>query len=87
MTRAEAAVVVQRLFGIESPSDAVAVYSEYAASDLSDVSDAEDSIPAWGADAVSALRAAGILSVSDPMGTLDRAQTAVILAAAMQMEK
>ncbi|MBQ8578869.1 MAG: S-layer homology domain-containing protein [Clostridia bacterium] len=87
MTRAEAAVVVQRLFGIESPSDAVAVYSEYAASDLSDVSDAEDSIPAWSADAVSALRAAGILSVSDPMGTLDRAQTAVILAAAMQMEK
>ncbi|MGM9624101.1 MAG: S-layer homology domain-containing protein [Eubacteriales bacterium] len=77
ITRAEAAVIVERLFGIRSSDSAIAVYADMSFEDA-------DAVPAWSADAFHALRAAGILSVSDPDVILDRAQTAVMLAAAYQ---
>ena len=79
ITRAEAAVIVERLFGVRSSDSAIAVYADASSWDA-------DTVPAWSADAFCALRAAGILSVSDPDGILDRAQTAVMLAAAYQMK-
>lgn len=78
ITRAEAAVIVQRLFGIEGTDDTVAVYAEQ----LTAGSEGE-SVPAWSVHAVSALQAAGILSQGNPTETLDRAQTAVLLASAI----
>lgn len=78
ITRAEAAVIVQRLFGIEGTDDTVAVYAEQ----LTAGSEGE-SVPTWSIHAVSALRAAGILSQGNPTETLDRAQTAVLLASAI----
>lgn len=79
ITRAEAAVIVERLFGIRSSDSAIAVFADMSFEDA-------DAVPAWSADAFHALRAAGILTVSNPDVILDRAQTAVMLAAAYQMK-
>ncbi len=75
MTRAEAAVILNRLLGIDTPVS-LPVFAD------------ADAIPAWSTAAMYALHSAGILSGSadsagasrlNPTGTLDRAQTAQIL--------
>ena len=74
VTRAEAAVIVDRLLGLEPP-EAVPVFAD------------ADALPAWSVSAVQALHAAGILlgqtdengTRLDPMGILDRAQAAQLL--------
>jgi len=72
ITRAEAAVILYRLFEPETP----AVLPVFSAED-------EAAIPTWSVGAFSALRAAGILTAGNPADTLDRAQTAQMLSAAM----
>ena len=77
ITRAEAAVILNRLLGIETP-DVASVFSD------------ADSIPTWSINAMYALHSAGILTGSAnessgmgelrPADTLDRAQAAQILA-------
>lgn len=77
ITRAEAAVILNRLLGIETP-DVASVFSD------------ADFIPTWSINAMYALHSAGILTGSAnessgmgelrPADTLDRAQAAQILA-------
>lgn len=82
VTRAEAAVILDRLLGLETPA-AVPVFAD------------TDALPVWSISAVQALHAAGILigqtdgdgTRLDPMGTLDRAQAAQLLMMTMDYQK
>ncbi len=77
ITRAEAAVMIERLYGI---SDSINVSAEATVPVFND----SDTVPAWAADSMSALSAAGIINGSAdgniaPYTGLTRAQVAVML--------
>jgi hypothetical protein len=76
ITRAEAAVILYRLFDIDTP----AVLPVFSAED-------EAVIPAWSVGAFSSVCAVGIMSASDPAGIVDRAQCAQMLSSAMDAVK
>lgn len=72
ITRAEAAVLLYRLFDVGVPA-VIPVFSE----------EEEQALPAWSVGAYASVCAAGIMSPDDPGGLLDRAMCAQILSAAM----
>ena len=72
ISRAEAAVILYRLFDVGTPA-ALPVFS----------AEDEAALPAWSVGAFSSVCAAGIMTASDPGGIVDRAQCAQMLAAAM----
>jgi len=72
ITRAEAAVILYRLFDVGTPA-ALPVFS----------AEEEAVMPAWCVGAFSSVCAAGIMTAADPAGAVDRAQCAQMLAAAM----
>ncbi len=74
LTRAEAAVILYRLFDIDTPS-AVPVFSE----------EAEAVLPAWSIGAFSSVCAAGIMTPENPDSTVSRALCAEVLSAAMDL--
>lgn len=76
ISRAEAAVILYRLFDIGSPA-ALPVFS----------AEDEAAIPTWSVGAFSSVCAAGIMTAADPGGTVDRAQCAQMLASAMDAVK
>ena len=76
ITRAEAAVILYRLFDVDTP----AVLPVFSAEE-------EAVLPAWSVGAFSSVCAAGIMSASDPAGIVDRAQCAQMLSSAMDAIK
>ena len=74
ITRAEAAVILYRLFDIDTPI-AVPVFSEEEAS----------AIPAWSIGALSSVCAAGIMNTDHPMDLLSRSACAEMLSAAIDL--
>lgn len=74
ITRAEAAVILYRLFDVGTPA-ALPVFS----------AEEEAVLPVWSVGAFSSVCAAGIMTASDPAGVVDRAQCAQMLSAAMDV--
>lgn len=74
ITRAEAAVILYRLFDIDT-SAAVPVFSEEEAS----------AVPAWSIGALSSVCSAGIMNTDHPMEAVSRAACAEMLSAAMDL--
>ena len=75
ITRAEAAVLLCRLFDIGTPA-ALPVFSE----------EEQQTMPAWSVGAYAAVSAAGLMTADDPAGTLTRAMCAEVLSAAMDLQ-
>jgi hypothetical protein len=77
LTRAEAAVILERMLGLED-AKYVPTFADH------------QMIPVWAADAIFALHEAGIMIPTDnyiaPTETLNRAETAMILSAILQYE-
>lgn len=83
ITRAEAAVLLQRLFDIDTqgimPGTMPGVVSVFSEEEIS-------TVPVWSVDAVSCLTAAGILPPGDANAALDRGMCAMLLAGARGWE-
>lgn len=79
LTRAEAAVMLEKLLGVEQNARSVPTFADGS------------EIPAWAQDAILTLGSVGILTGTDgnvaPNALLTRAQTAELLAAAMRYKK
>lgn len=76
VTRAEAAVMLYRLFDIDTPA-AVPVFS----------AEEEAALPAWSIGAFSSVCAAGIMSTDNPTDAVSRADCAEMLSAAMDLNQ
>ncbi len=74
VTRAEAAVMLYRLFDVDTPA-AVPVFS----------AEEEATLPAWSIGALSSVCAAGIMNTNDPTDAVSRADCAEMLSAAMDL--